>query len=110
MPKTDVLKITCLAYFLTHSRQQPHFKTHELTKLNTEGGGTPFSNASVAVENATKQNKYLASVGKGNKQITALGEDVVVAMPDDEAVKAVLANKPKPRKKRVKKTKAGAKK
>lgn len=106
-PKTDVLKIACLAYYLTHARSQPHFKTKDFTKLNIEAGGTPMSNPSMAVDNATKQNKFLGSVGHGNKQITALGEDVVDALPNEEAVKNALANQRKLRKKRAKK--AGAK-
>jgi len=66
-----------------------------------------MSNPSMAVENSTKQNKFLSSVGQGNKQITALGEDVVDALPNEEAVKSALANQRKPRKKRA--TKAGSK-
>jgi hypothetical protein len=106
LPKTDVLKVACLAYYLTTVRNKPHFKTIDLTKLNTEAGGAPLSNPSMAVANATRFNKYLSSVGKGNKQITALGEDVVVALPDEAAVKEALAHKPKPRKKRTKKARA----
>jgi hypothetical protein len=109
MPKTDVQRIACLAYYLTHGREQPHFKTEDLTKLNTEAGGTPLSNPSMAVSNATKQNKFLGAVGEGKKQITALGEDVVTALPDEEAVKAVLANHRKPRRKKTKKSVAKAK-
>jgi hypothetical protein len=106
LPKTDVLKVACLAFYLTNVRNKPHFKTSDLTRLNTEAGGAPLSNPSMAVANATRQNKYLSSVGKGNKQITALGEDIVAALPDEGAVKQVLVNKPKPRKKRAKKAKA----
>jgi len=102
MPKTDVQRIACLAHYLTQARNQPHFKTSDLTKLNTEAGGTPFSNASLAVGNATSLSKFLGAVGQGKKQITALGEDVVAALPDQEAVKAVLATHRKPRKKRAK--------
>lgn len=103
-PKKDVLRIACLAYYLTYGKSQPHFKTEDLTKLNTEAGGTQLSNPSTAVSNATKQNKFLAPVGKGNKQITTLGEDVVDALPDEEAVKAVLTKQNKPRKKYTKKS------
>jgi len=102
MPKTDVQRIACLAHYLTQARSQPHFKTSDLTKLNTDAGGTPFSNASLAVGNATSLSKFLGAVGQGKKQITALGEDVVAALPDQEAVKAVLATHRKPRKKRAK--------
>ena len=103
MPKTDVQRIACLAYYLAHARNQAHFKTEDLTKLNTEAGGAPLSNPSMAVANATKQNKFLGAVGQAKKQITALGEDIVVALPDEEAVKAVVANHRKPRRKKVKK-------
>ena len=109
MPKTDVQRIACLAHFLTQARSQSHFKTADLTKLNTEAGGTPFSNASLAVSNASSLSKLLGSVGQGKKQITALGEDVVGALPDQEAVKAVLANHRKPRKKRAKRVAAKTK-
>ena len=109
MPKTDVQRIACLAHNLTQARSQPHFKTLDLTKLNTDAGGTPFSNASLAVGNATSLSKFLGSVGQGKKQITALGEDVVAALPDQEAVKAVLATHRKPRKKRAKKVAAKTK-
>src|SRR5438105_12140293 len=37
-PKTDVERIACLAYYLLNARNQPHFKTDDLTKLNTEAG------------------------------------------------------------------------
>lgn len=109
MPKTDVQRIACLAYYLTHARNQAHFKTEDLTKLNTEAGGTPLSNPSMAVANATKQNKFLGAVGQAKKQITAFGEDVVVALPSEEAVNAVLSNHRKPRKKKSKKVLAKTK-
>ncbi|SRR6266568_3644579 len=109
LPKTDVQRIACLAYYLTHARKQAHFKTEDLTKLNTEAGGVPLSNPSMAVANAAKQSHFLAAIGQAKKQITALGEDVVVALPDAEAVKAAVANHKKPRKKRTKKTTAKAK-
>ena len=88
-PQTDVQRIACLAYYLTHERQQPHFKTKDITALNTEAAGTKLSNPSFAVGNATKQSQYLAPAGSGKKQITALGEDMVNALPDQDAVRMV---------------------
>ena len=85
------------------AKSQPHFKTEDLTKLNSDAGGTELSNPSMAVSNATKQNKYLAPVGKGQKQITTLGEDVVEALPDEQALAAILTKHKKPRKKTAKK-------
>jgi len=37
-PRTDVERIACLAYYLTHYRATPHFKTIDLSILNTEAG------------------------------------------------------------------------
>src|SRR3989442_956207 len=91
LPKTDVQRVACLAFYLTHARNQPQFDTEAITKLNTEALGTRLSNPSAAVNNATNQNRFFAPVGNGHKQITDLCEDVVNALPDQEAVKSVLA-------------------
>jgi hypothetical protein len=86
-PKSDVQRVTCLAFYLTNFRETPQFKSTDLTALNTEAAG-PRINTSRAVNNATNQNQYLAAAGRGRKQITGLGEDVVKVLPDQEAVKA----------------------
>jgi hypothetical protein len=109
LPKTDVQRVACLAYYLANHRSQPHFKTEDITSLNTEAGGQRLSNPHLAVNNALHQNGYFAPVGGGNKQITGLGEDVVEALPDQEAVKAVSANQKKPRRKPAKKSPAKTK-
>jgi hypothetical protein len=108
-PITDVQRIACLAYYLTNARNTAHFKTVDLTSLNIEAGGTRLTNPHLTVKNATNQNRYLAPVGSGSKQITSLGEDVVDALPDQEAVKVVVASQKKPRKKNAKKTAAKGK-
>jgi hypothetical protein len=41
-PKTDVERIACLAYYLTHYRSTPHFKTLDLSLLNTEAAQPKF--------------------------------------------------------------------
>ncbi len=51
-PKTDIERITCLAYYLTHYRDTPHFKTLDLSTLNTEAAQPKFSNSTLAVNNA----------------------------------------------------------
>jgi hypothetical protein len=53
-PKTDVERIACLAYYLTHYRDMPQFKTLDLGKLNTEAAQIKFSNTAYASDNATK--------------------------------------------------------
>jgi hypothetical protein len=89
-PTTVVQRIACLAYYVTHQRKTPHFKTRDLTDLNTEAASGEIGNPAQAVENATKQNQFLSPVGKGRKQITVVGEDVVDALPNQEKVKVVI--------------------
>ena len=35
-PNTDVERVACLAYYLAHYRDIPHFKTTDINKLNTD--------------------------------------------------------------------------
>lgn len=90
-PQTDVEKVACLAYYLTHYRSLPHFKTLDISKLNTEAAQIKFSNPAVAMENATKRH-YLVPATKGSKQLSSLGEQFVQAMPDREKARALMAN------------------
>ena len=72
----------------------------DLSILNTEGAQSKFSNAAYAVENATKLG-YLVPGTKGHKQLSAIGEKFVLALPDRDAAKEVMSNarrKRKPRK------------
>jgi hypothetical protein len=99
-PKTDVERIACLAYYLTHYRDTPHFKTLDLSKLNTEAAQIKFSNPAVVVDNATKQ-AYLVPATKGNKQVSALGEQFVLALPDRDKARDVMTSaRPRRRSKR----------
>jgi len=101
-PTTDVERITCLAYYLTKVRGTNSFQTKELTELNTEAAGHRFSNAATTAKNAINQNGFLAQAAGGNRQITALGEKIVEAMPDRDAVAEVKAKAPKRRKRSAK--------
>lgn len=92
-PKTDVERIVCLAYYLTHYRDMPHFKTIDLSTLNTEAAQPKLSNPTVATNNASLSG-LLVAAGKGNKQISAIGESFVQALPDRELAKdALIINK-----------------
>ena len=90
-PRTDVERIACLAYYLTHYRDQPHFKTLDISKLNTEAAQIKFSNPALSVNNAAITG-YLAQATKGNKQLSAPGEMFVAALPDRDAAQAAMAN------------------
>jgi hypothetical protein len=90
-PKTDIERIACLAYYLTHYRETPHFKTLDLSNLNTEAAQPKLSNAAFSVVNATNAGLLVQAV-KGTKQLSAAGELFVQALPDREAAKASLSN------------------
>src|SRR5689334_7068472 len=96
-PKTDVEKVACLAFYLTHYRGIQHFKTLDISKLNTEAAQVKFANAAKAVDNATQRN-YLAQATKGLKQLSALGEQYVLALPNRERARSIM-DSARPRKK-----------
>jgi hypothetical protein len=100
-PANDIERVVCLGYFLTHFRNMAEFKTLDISKLNTEAAQPKFSNPSVPVENAT-QRSFLVATSGGNKQLGAVGEQFVQALPDRDAAKAVLerVRLRRPRKKR----------
>jgi len=89
-PRTDVERVACLGFYLANYRDMPHFKTLEISKLNTEAAQIKFSNASVAVNNALQMG-YLTHAGKGQKQLSAVGEQFVSLLPDRDAAKSALA-------------------
>lgn len=89
-PKTDVERVACLAYYLTHYRETPHFKTIDISKLNTEAAQIKFSNPATAVDNATSLG-YLALATKAQKQISAVGEIFVQRLPDRTAAKEAMS-------------------
>src|SRR2546426_70817 len=85
-PKTDVERVACLAYYLTHYRETPHFKTIDISKVNTEAAQPKFANAANSVNNALKRG-YLVQATRGQRQISAAGERFVQALPDRRAAK-----------------------
>jgi hypothetical protein len=88
-PANDVERIGCLAFYLTHYRDMPHFKTIDLSKLNTEAAQPKFANAAVAANNAVLRG-YLVQAGGGLRQLSAIGEQFVRALPDREAAKRIM--------------------
>ena len=79
-PKTDVERIACLAYYMTHYRATPHFKTADLSQLNTEAAQPRFSNTTVSANNAVKMG-YIVPTSRGQRQLSAVGERFVRALP-----------------------------
>ncbi|WP_143713646.1 hypothetical protein [Variovorax sp. RO1] len=104
-PISDVERIACLGYYLTHYRDTPHFKTLDVSALNTEAAQPKLSNASMAVENASKAGLLVQAI-KGAKQVSAIGEHYVQLLPDRDAARDYLrsANLRKRPKRTAKKT------
>jgi hypothetical protein len=90
-PRTDLERVACLAYYLTHYRDVPHFKTLDLSKLNTEAAQPKFANATYSTNNAVKRG-YLVPSTQGQRQLSAAGERFVQALPDRHAAKAVMVS------------------
>ena len=90
-PHTDVERVACLAYYLTHYLNTPHFKTVDISRINTQAAQIKFSNPAFAVANATNYG-YLTQAGKGFKQLSAFGEQFVNVLPDRDAAKAVMSS------------------
>jgi hypothetical protein len=90
-PQSDIERIACLAYYLTHYREQATFKTLELSKLNTEAAQIKLSNPTRAVDNAASAH-FLLPAGQGKKQLSAIGELYVQALPDRMAAREAVAD------------------
>jgi hypothetical protein len=97
-PHTDVERVACLAYYLTHYRDTPYFKTLDISQLNTDAAQIKFANAANSVNNAATYG-YLAATTKGNKQLTAAGEAFVEMLPDRDAARDAMASA-RPRRRR----------
>ena len=89
-PATDVQRVACLGYYLAQTTGEPGFTSKAISTAHTDSGGSQI-NLPRALDNATRGAKYLSNRGPREKQLTTLGEDVVNALPDQAAVKAVEA-------------------
>jgi hypothetical protein len=88
-PQTDSERMTCLGYYLTHFRDHPYFKTEDLSKLNTEAAQRKFANAALTAKNAVRDGFFVQAPKQGLRQLSALGEQYVQALPDHEAARLV---------------------
>jgi hypothetical protein len=88
-PLTEVERLACLAYYLTHYQETPHFKTVDLSRLNTEAAQRKLSNPAVAAGNAMRDGFFVQAPRGGFKQLSAMGERFVQALPNREAAQQV---------------------
>ncbi len=98
-PESETERLVCLGYYLTHYRGTAHFKTLDLTQLNTEAAQIKFSNASATMHAASKQG-LIGPAPDGQRQMTARGERFVSLLPDKEAARALVIEKRGRRRKR----------
>ena len=103
-PGTDVQRVACLGYYLVHTTEQQGFTTKDIATAHTDSGGSKI-NLTRAIDNATRRSKYISARSGHEKQLTTLGEDVVTALPDQEAVSALEAEAKSGRGGKRKKTK-----
>ena len=89
-PQTDIERVACLAYYLTHYRESRYFKTIDISTLNTEAAQRKFTNATFAIRNTSTRGYLAPAPQKTHKQITAIGEQYVEALPDRQLAKAVM--------------------
>ena len=95
-PHTDIDRVVCLGYYLSHYADTPHFKTADISTMNTEAAQRKLTNAAYSVNNAVQSGYFVAARG-GGKQLSALGEQYVEALPDREAAKSAVARLRRPR-------------
>jgi hypothetical protein len=89
-PATDVQRVACLGYFIVRTTNNRGFSSKEVSNAHTDSGGSSI-NMTRALDNATRGAKYLSNRSPKEKQLTTLGEDVVLALPDQQVVKDVEA-------------------
>jgi hypothetical protein len=90
-PKTQYERIACLGYFLHTARKVVEFGAEEMKAINKEAAQQPILNLPTILGDTTSKYGYLSAAGGGNKQMTVLGDAVVEALPDRDAVKAAVA-------------------
>jgi hypothetical protein len=92
-PTSDVQRVTCIAYYMTHHDGRPSYKARDLAEVGT-AAAVRFSNIRQTISNATRQNKFLIPAGPQLHQITPRGEAMVDALPDQHAAKLALEQHP----------------
>ncbi len=102
-PHTDVERMACLAYYLAHYVNLAEFKTLDLIKLNTKAAHAKFTNAGRTTANALQYGYFAQAHKKGYRQLSAAGEEYVLALPDRQAAKAAMG-RIRPKSKRRSKT------
>ena len=59
-PLTEVERVACLAYYLTHYQEMPRFKNVDISRLNTEAATTD-ANPAVTINNAMRDGFFAST-------------------------------------------------
>ena len=89
-PKNNYQRLACLAYFLQENKGINEFNSKILGEANTEARQTVIPDISVYLTDATAKYRFFTPTKKGKKLLTAIGEAVVKALPDQDKVKQLL--------------------
>jgi hypothetical protein len=90
-PQSDVERIACLAYYLTHYQNMLEFQTRDISLLNTEAAQRKLSNPWHAVSNAIRAG-YIIRGSTGYYRLSAMGEVYIGALPDRDTAKDAIAD------------------
>ena len=88
-PLTEVERLACLAFYLKHYQDTPHFKTLDLSRLNTEAAQRKLSNPALTAGNAVRDGFFVQAPKNGYRQLSGMGERFVQLLPNREAAQQV---------------------
>jgi len=105
-PKNEYQRVAVIAYYREYKQSKKEFKNAEMSQANTSEARQPkISNITDVVIKARDRYKFLTKgTGKATHQLSTHGADIVNALPDQAAVKTLIANA-KTRKRKKKKVK-----
>lgn len=105
-PQTEYQRVAVIAYYREHKQGKKEFKNAEMSQANTqEARQSKISNITDVVSKARDRYKFFTKgAGKATHQLSTLGADIVNALPDQEEVRALIADS-KTRKRKKKKAK-----
>ena len=106
-PKNEYQRVAVIAYYREYKQSKKEFKNAEMSQANTQEARQPkISNITDVVTKARDRYKFLTKgAGRATRQLSTQGADIVNALPDQEAVKKLIASAKsrKPRKKKKEK-------
>jgi len=88
-PQNSYQRVACLVYYLEKFDGVSEVGSAEIVKANADARLSRMTNPSLFIQHATHTYGYLTSLGKRKFAISARGEAVVEALPDEAKVEEV---------------------